>query len=232
MRRGAGVIVIALACALALPTVFARPAAAFTAATLGPPSTGSGGPGTPVTYQYTWNAIDCGVSTDSLTIQLFWDSPDPSEMIGSGTADASCSGLVTGIVPNDTNSGRQPLPVRGGLRQHHREPGCEQRSQRNITLRRNSCSYSDTHSGTDAATDAQADPAADPSTDPAADAAAVLHNGAGADRAGRETAEANSHAAPHAYPVRHRWRGRWIGWRFPAGRRRLFRRVRTQSHAE
>ena len=110
MRRGAGVVVIALACALALPTVFARPAAAFTAATLGPPSTASGGPGTSVTYQYTWNATDCGVSAHSLTIQLFWDSPDPSEMIGSGTADANCSGTVTGIVPNDTTRGDSHFP--------------------------------------------------------------------------------------------------------------------------
>jgi hypothetical protein len=112
MRRGAGVIVIALACAVALPTVFARPAAAFTPATLTLVGPASGGPGTAVTYKYTWNAIDCGVSADSLTIQLFWDNPDPSEMIGSTAADSTltCSGNVNGIVPNDTTRGDSHTP--------------------------------------------------------------------------------------------------------------------------
>jgi hypothetical protein len=73
MRRAAGIVVLALACAVALPTWLARPVAAFTNPTLvqtsGP---ASGGPGTSITYQYTWDSMDCGVSTDSLTIQLFW----------------------------------------------------------------------------------------------------------------------------------------------------------------
>jgi hypothetical protein len=110
MRRGAGVVVLALACALALPTVFARPAAAFTSPTLTLTSAASsGGPGTSITYMYSWNAIDCGTlpSTDSLELDLYWDIPDPTEQIGStpNISPLTCSGSVTGTVPSDTTTG-------------------------------------------------------------------------------------------------------------------------------
>ncbi len=103
---------MALACAIAVPTLLARPVAAFTPAslTLSSGSPTSGGPGTSVTYQYAWNATDCGVPGDSLTIQLYWDKPDPSEMIGTGAADSTCSGSVTGVVPNDTTRGDTHFP--------------------------------------------------------------------------------------------------------------------------
>jgi hypothetical protein len=102
--------VLGLVVAVAIPTVLARPAVAFTAPTLTLGSTTSGGPGTSVTYTYTWNATDCGVSADSLVIQLFWDKPDPNEMVGSAPADANCSGTVVGIVPNDTTRGDDHYP--------------------------------------------------------------------------------------------------------------------------
>ena len=113
MRKAAGFAVLALICAVAVPTMMARPVAAFTPATLTLTSSPtSGGPGTPVTYQYSWNPIDCGVATDSLQIQLFWDNPDPSEMIGSAAApNATCSGPVSGTVPNDTTRGDSHFPT-------------------------------------------------------------------------------------------------------------------------
>ncbi|MFI5286783.1 MAG: hypothetical protein ACHQ4F_10740, partial [Candidatus Dormibacteria bacterium] len=102
MRKTAGVAVLAMVCALAVPMLLNRPAAAFTPATLTwSGGTESGGPGTPLSYSYTWNTTDCTVSADSLQIQLFWDNP--YEQVGSATVPAgTCSGSVTGAVPNDT----------------------------------------------------------------------------------------------------------------------------------
>jgi hypothetical protein len=112
MRRAAGVLVLVLACAVALPMALARPAAAFTPATLTLNGPALGGPGTPVTYNYAWNSTDCPVSTDSREVQLFWDKPDPSEMIGTAPADQStCSGTVTGTVPSDTTRGDTHFPT-------------------------------------------------------------------------------------------------------------------------
>jgi len=101
MRKTAGVAVLALICALAVPMLLTRPAAAFTPATLTwSGGTQSGGPGTPLSYTYTWNTADCGVSADSLEILLFWDTPN--EQVGSAPVPLStCSGTVTGVVPND-----------------------------------------------------------------------------------------------------------------------------------
>ena len=105
MRRAAGFAVLALICALAVPMLWTRPAAAFTSATLTwNGGTESGGPGTPLSYAYSWDTTDCGVSGDSLQIQLFWDSP--FEQVGSASVPAgTCSGTVTGAVPNDTTVG-------------------------------------------------------------------------------------------------------------------------------
>jgi hypothetical protein len=109
MRRAAGGVVLALVCAVALPIVLTRPAAAFTSPTLVQTSTTtSGGPGTAITYQYAWNPTDCGVSADNLEIQLFWDNP--FEQIGFAAADPTCSGSVTGAVPNDTTVGTTHFP--------------------------------------------------------------------------------------------------------------------------
>ncbi len=111
MRRAAGVVVLALACALAVPIATARPvAAAGPTLTLSP---ASGGPLTPISFTYTWDQPDCNVpTTDSLTIILLWDSPDPSEQVGSGAADATtCSGTGSGSVPNDTTRGNAHSPT-------------------------------------------------------------------------------------------------------------------------
>ena len=101
---------LALVGAIVVPIATARPVAAA-----GPTLTmtqSSGGPGTPLNFTYTWNATDCGAqSVDSLTIIVFWDVPDPSEQIGSGPADANCSGSVNGIVPNDTSRGSNHIPT-------------------------------------------------------------------------------------------------------------------------
>jgi hypothetical protein len=110
MRRAAGLVVLALVCAVAVPTVLTRPAAAFTGATLTWNGAGSqsGGPGTPLSYLYTWNPTDCGTaSADTLELDLYWDSPDPTERVGFTTIQPStnCSGTVTGTVPGDTTRG-------------------------------------------------------------------------------------------------------------------------------
>src|SRR5580692_11242966 len=110
MRRAAGVVVLALVCAFTVPIALARPAAASTGPTLGPPAPASGGPGTSVTYLYSWDTTECGVSLHSLEIELFWDSPYAE--IGSTTARAaSCTGSVTGVVPSDTSRGNTHLPT-------------------------------------------------------------------------------------------------------------------------
>jgi hypothetical protein len=102
--------VLALVCAFTVPIALARPAAASTGPTLGPPAPASGGPGTSVTYLYSWDTTECGVSLHSLEIELFWDSPYAE--IGSTTARAaSCTGSVTGVVPSDTSRGNTHLPT-------------------------------------------------------------------------------------------------------------------------
>jgi outer membrane biosynthesis protein TonB len=110
MRRAAGVVILALVCAVAIPTMLARPAAAFTGATLTNNGAASGGPGTPLTYLYSWDAVDCqanGVLVgDTITILLNWDSP--LGQIGSSTSTATvtdCSGTVSGQVPGNSSLG-------------------------------------------------------------------------------------------------------------------------------
>jgi len=82
MRRAAGVVVLAMVWAIAVPTALfatgSRVHEPYACADI--PAT-SGDPGTSITYQYTWDPGDCGVlPTDSLTIQLNWQSP--TELIG------------------------------------------------------------------------------------------------------------------------------------------------------
>jgi outer membrane biosynthesis protein TonB len=113
MRRAAGVVVLALVCAFTLPMLMAKPAAAFTSPTLTSTGATSGGPGTTVSYNYTWNATDCGSSAgDSLDIELFWDN-SPFGEIGSAVASnpATCSGSVSGTVPTYTTRGTTHFPT-------------------------------------------------------------------------------------------------------------------------
>src|SRR5580658_2247520 len=103
MRRAAGVVVLALVCAFTLPMLLAKPVAAFTPPTLVSTGANTGGPGTAVSYQYSFDTTDCGVSADSVEIDLSWDSP--FQPIGSATAAAgTCSGTVTGTVPGNTTT--------------------------------------------------------------------------------------------------------------------------------
>jgi hypothetical protein len=110
MRRAAGFVVLALVCALALPMLLARPAAAFTSATLtvtsGFPS--SAPPGTAISYDYFWDLADCeanGVAVgDTITIYVDWDSP--ADQVGMATSvvqsTGNCTGTVSGHVPSTT----------------------------------------------------------------------------------------------------------------------------------
>jgi hypothetical protein len=109
MRRAAGVVVLAMVGAMAVPVVMAHPVAAAPSPTLTQTSSAtSGPPGTAIDYQYTWDAADCGsASVDSLTIELYWQ---PGELIGSATADATCSGPVSGAVPNNAAIGASDTP--------------------------------------------------------------------------------------------------------------------------
>ncbi|MHB8488352.1 MAG: hypothetical protein ACYDCS_03535 [Candidatus Dormibacteria bacterium] len=100
MRRAAGVVVLALVCAIALPTALARPAAAlFASATLTWNGGNEyGGPGTALSYAYFWDLTDCTVSGDTLEIQLFWDNPY-GQISSVPAAAGTCAGTVTGTVP-------------------------------------------------------------------------------------------------------------------------------------
>jgi len=92
--------------------LLARPAVAFTSPTLSAPSPASGGPGTSVTYAYTWNTTDCTVSNDSLELQMNWDNPPESMTItASSVPPGTCSGTVTGAVPNNTSRGDTHFPT-------------------------------------------------------------------------------------------------------------------------
>lgn len=108
MRRAAGVVVLAMVCAIAIPMALSRPVAAFTSPTLTANPT-SGDVGTPVTYTYTWNTTDCTVSADSLEIQMVWGSPP--QPLGSGPATlATCNAVLTVPVPNGAVAGTDLTP--------------------------------------------------------------------------------------------------------------------------
>jgi hypothetical protein len=103
--------VLALVCAFTLPMLLAKPAAAFTSASLtvtsGFPSTGP--PGTSISYDYFWDLADCEangvVVGDTITIDLDWDNP--AEPIGSSTSVVStnCTGTVSAVVPGGSTTG-------------------------------------------------------------------------------------------------------------------------------
>ena len=103
MRRAAGVVVLLMVGAIAVPMALSRPVAAFTPPTLtaSPPS---GDTGTPITYTYTWNTTDCTVFADSLEIQMFWDTPP--QPLGSGPATpGTCNATLTVPIPNNAATG-------------------------------------------------------------------------------------------------------------------------------
>src|SRR5580704_18748963 len=104
MRRAAGAAVLVLVGALAVPILTATPVAADnpTLAQTGGPT--SGPPGTPVSYQYSW---DNGCTAPGAeTIVLTWAATN--EVIGEGTAalnGANCDGPVSGPIPSDASPG-------------------------------------------------------------------------------------------------------------------------------
>jgi hypothetical protein len=111
MRRAAGIVVLALACAVAIPTWLARPVAAFTPPTLTNSGAASGGPGMPISYTYDWDAADCeanGVLVgDTIEIILEWDSPveEINSSTSTLTSTSDCEGTVSGAVPDNTTVG-------------------------------------------------------------------------------------------------------------------------------
>src|ERR1700682_4103647 len=106
MRRAAGMGVLVLVGAVALPIATATPVAAASPTLSLTSGTTTGGPGTPVTYTYTWDTADCPQTGGPFTIVVYWDNPNPNEQIGSVAADpATCSGSVSGVVPADTTRG-------------------------------------------------------------------------------------------------------------------------------
>jgi hypothetical protein len=113
MRRAAGVVVLALVCAIALPIVIARPAAAaFANAVLTNNGAKSGGPNTAITYGYSWDSTDCEangvVAGDTIELILDWDSPVVEEVNSSTFVvppSGPCAGAVSGFVPGNTTTG-------------------------------------------------------------------------------------------------------------------------------
>src|ERR1700680_1033377 len=112
MRRAAGMGVLVLVAAVVLPIATATPVAAAnpTLAQTGGPT--SGGPGTSITYTYTWDQATCGTLGAGVvtgdTIVLDWDNAS-SEQMGTGTITHDgvnpCIGTVTGQVPADALPG-------------------------------------------------------------------------------------------------------------------------------
>ena len=110
MRRAAGVVVLAMVCAVAVPMALSRPVvAAFTSPTLTNTGATSGGPGTPISYSYSWDLTDCeanGVNAgDTIEIILEWDSPVEEVNSSTSTVGIDCSGQVQGQVPPNTVPG-------------------------------------------------------------------------------------------------------------------------------
>jgi hypothetical protein len=113
MRRLAGVAVLTLVSAFAVPTLMTKSAIAVASPTLTPASSSpSSGPvGTTVTYVYSYDGTtaDCPTAgTRPYTIVLKWDQPDPTEIIGS---IGGCYGRVFGRVPNDATLGVSQHPT-------------------------------------------------------------------------------------------------------------------------
>jgi outer membrane biosynthesis protein TonB len=111
MRREAGLAVLVLVGALAVPIFGATPVAAQPPPTLTLVGPASGRAGTTlVTYRYTWaDPADCNpYLPDSVEIVLSWNDPLDQNPIGSpGPADNTCTGTASGPVPGDTTTGDQ-----------------------------------------------------------------------------------------------------------------------------
>ena len=106
MRRAAGVVILALVCAFAVPIAFARPAAAFNSPTL-TPLPASGDVGTGVSYTYAWDSQtgDCpSPPTDSLEIEVSWDTPALPPWTGAANP-GTCDGTVSAPIPNGSPVG-------------------------------------------------------------------------------------------------------------------------------
>jgi hypothetical protein len=115
MRRGAGLALLVLVVAVGVPVATATPVAAASPTLTQTGGLTTGGPGTSITYTYSWDQADCAASgvANGDTIVLDWDSP--SEQIGTGTIANDgvnpCVGTVTGQVPTDTTRGDSHLPT-------------------------------------------------------------------------------------------------------------------------
>jgi hypothetical protein len=109
MRRAAGVVILALVCAIAVPIVLARPASAFTSATLTNVGASSGPPGATATFTYSFDLTDCqagGAAVgDTIVITLDWDSPFSQIGTATSTIGTDCSGQVSGRVPGTAPTG-------------------------------------------------------------------------------------------------------------------------------
>jgi outer membrane biosynthesis protein TonB len=109
MRRAAGVVILALVCAITVPIVLARPASAFTSATLTNVGASSGHPGATATFAYNFDLTDCeaggAVAGDTIQIILDWDSPFGQMGTATTTIGTSCSGQVSGPVPPTAPTG-------------------------------------------------------------------------------------------------------------------------------
>src|ERR1700719_4559694 len=102
MRRAAGLGMACMLIGVAAQVATARSVSA-NSPTLTLVSPASGPPGTTVTYDYQWDAIDCVVALDPLEIDATWQ---PSgDAFPPGAADGSCSGTISGAVPSGTAPG-------------------------------------------------------------------------------------------------------------------------------
>jgi outer membrane biosynthesis protein TonB len=105
MRRGAGLAILVLVGALAIPILRATPVAADAPLLSGGPASGT--VGTAVSYVYSWDQTDCSANgvPASDTIVLTWDDAS-AETIGSGSVTndgtSTCTGSVSGIIPPAT----------------------------------------------------------------------------------------------------------------------------------
>ena len=114
MRRAAGVAVLVLVCALAVPIATARSVLADTPTLSGGPP--SGPVGTTVSYLYTWDQADCTAAgvTDGEVLVLNWGA---SEVIGQSTVSNDgtqpCTGNVSGQIPSDASGAGSVLALIG-----------------------------------------------------------------------------------------------------------------------
>jgi hypothetical protein len=112
MRRAAGVGILALVCAIAVPIVLARPGiAAFSGATLLNVRASSGQPGSTAVFDYSFDLADCtnqpggAMPGDTIEIILDWDTPVVQIGTATTTVGVRCSGQVSGRVPRNALTG-------------------------------------------------------------------------------------------------------------------------------